>query len=84
MREAIISTVLPTTTVVDYEELASLADVVIFAVPNTEVANFDLSKVRGTIIDATNPWEATGTNSAESVTTADLAKRSPGPTSPRR
>ncbi|WP_083279153.1 NAD(P)-binding domain-containing protein [Corynebacterium sp. HMSC11H10] len=78
MREAIISTVLPTTTVVDYEELASLADVVIFAVPNTEVANFDLSKVRGTIIDATNPWEATGTNSAESVTTADLAKRSPG------
>nr|WP_162933212.1 NAD(P)-binding domain-containing protein [Corynebacterium lactis] len=77
MRDAIISTVLPTATVVDYEELATLADVVIFAVPNTAVARFDLSKVRGTIIDATNPWEATGTNSADSVTTADLAKRFP-------
>lgn len=60
----VVSSVLPQAELVDWENLADLerrADVVILAVPATAVASLDLSAVRGTVVDATNPWEATGT-----------------------
>lgn len=77
MRDAIVATVLPTAQIVDFEELAARADVVVLAVPNTAVAELDLELVQGTLIDATNPWEATGTASTDSLSTAALAARFP-------
>lgn len=72
--EMILGSVVPGAQLVDLPELAERADIVVLAVPATAVAELDLAAVRGTIIDATNPWEATGTVTGR----ADLAALAPG------
>ncbi|WP_150118366.1 NADPH-dependent F420 reductase [Actinomyces radicidentis] len=67
MLPVIVGSVLPEAELVDWDRLAELeerADAVVLAVPATGVADLDLSHARGTVIDATNPWEATGTADA--------------------
>lgn len=54
----IVGSVLPEAELVSWDRLTEpeeRADVVVLAVPATAVADLDLSHVRGTIIDATNP-----------------------------
>ncbi len=60
MLELILSTVVPEAQLVSFEEAAT-ADVVILALPRTALVDFDFTQVTGVIIDATNPWAATGT-----------------------
>lgn len=60
MLDLILSTVVPEAQLVSFEEAAA-ADVVILALPRTALASFDFSQVTGVMIDATNPWAATGT-----------------------
>ncbi len=60
MLDIILGSLVPEAKLVSFEE-AALADVMILAVPRTALDSFDFSLARGIIIDATNPWEATGT-----------------------
>ncbi|MDP9800367.1 putative dinucleotide-binding enzyme [Arcanobacterium wilhelmae] len=61
MLELVLGSVLPAAQLVTFEELAERADVVVLAVPHPVTAQLDLAAVRGVIVDATNPWEATDT-----------------------
>lgn len=67
----ILETVVPDAKLVDFETLSQAADIVILAVPHNVASQLDLPSIRGVIIDATNPWEATGTNDPDAIAPAD-------------
>ena len=57
--ELTVSTLVPAATLVRFDDLITQSDLLILAIPHGAIGEFDLSGVRGVIIDATNPWEAT-------------------------
>ena len=73
----ILETILPGSKLVSLEEIAERADVVILAVPHTVAASLPLDTMRGVIIDATNPWEATGTANGSTLSPAEAFPQLP-------
>lgn len=65
MLDLILSTLVPQAQLVEFEE-AVKADIIVLAVPRTALATLNFSTAAGLIIDATNPWEATGTTKTPS------------------
>ncbi|MDY6050513.1 MAG: NAD(P)-dependent oxidoreductase [Corynebacterium sp.] len=67
LRELTVSTLVPSATLVPFDDLITQSDLLILAIPHGAISDFDLSGVRGVIIDATNPWEATGADAGETI-----------------
>ena len=66
MLDLILSTLVPGALLVSFEEAAQ-TDIVVLAVPRTALISLDLDRIDTLIIDATNPWEATGTGNSINV-----------------
>lgn len=64
IRELTISVMLPDSSTLPLEEMKQIADIIILAVPQSALADLDLDKTRGIIVDATNAWETTYTSPA--------------------
>ena len=64
IRELTISVMLPDSSTLPLEEMKQVADIIILAVPQSALADLDLDKTRGIIVDATNAWETTYTSPA--------------------
>lgn len=62
--DIILSSLVPEAQLVDFES-ALKADIVIVALPRTALPSFDFSAAHGLVVDATNPWESTGTAGTE-------------------
>ncbi|MGC5614643.1 NADPH-dependent F420 reductase [Georgenia sp. Z1491] len=75
----VVGSVLPEAELVELEEVARRADVVVLALPMASARDLDVEAFRGVVVDATNSWYDTDAATAHEVdTTAALAAAHPG------